>query len=54
MNLILLVVVVLVVLGLLVWVIRSYAPIPPTFKWIIIFLLVVVACWYLLTAAGIV
>ena len=51
MNLLVLVIVVLVVVALLVWALRS-APIPQPFQWIVILLLVLVACWFILSKAG--
>ena len=54
MSLIVLVIVVLVVLALAVWAIRDYAPIPQPFKWMIILLLILLACWFILSKAGII
>jgi len=54
MSLIVLVIVVLVVLCLVIWAIRDYAPIPQPFKWILILLVILLACWFILDKAGII
>lgn len=54
MSLLVSVIIVIIVIGLLIWLIERYAPLPEPFKGILIILLVVLAIFWLLTRAGII
>lgn len=54
MSVIITAIIILIAVGLLVWVINAYLPVPQPFKGVIIVLLVLVAVLYLLRLAGVV
>jgi hypothetical protein len=45
--------VILIVAGILVWAIQTYLPIAQPFKGLAIFVVILIACYFLLKAAGI-
>ena len=47
------IIIVLVILGLIVWAADRYLPIPQPFKNAAIFILILIACLYMLRLAGI-